>query len=402
MKATLPHSLQEDLQTKFPDFLLKKMNDFYANRMGKEWNGKHILRGKIPNENSIDLTSNDYLKFSNDPQVLHSQLTAFGEIHQNPLMSASFIHGNNPHTQLENRLADFFGAESAILCQSGYAANLGLMQALVEDSGVPVYIDMMTHMSVWNGIRLGNGKAISFMHNDMSHLARRINEYGAGIIVVDSVYSSNGSLAPLYELAEIARANNCTLIVDESHSFGTHGRHGKGLIHESGITDLVLFRTASLAKAFGSRAGIILCPDGFRDFFNITSKPQIFSSALMPFDIIGLRAISDLIQSETGDERRSRLHQYSFQLKKLLLEKGIDVTESESQIISLKVNSESKMMFLKEYLENKGIYGAPFCTPATAKKKPLLRFSLHSELPQDMLEYIAVNCQKAFSALTLQ
>jgi CAI-1 autoinducer synthase len=381
---------------KYPDFLLKRMDDFYANRLHKEWGGEHILRGAAPGEGSINLLSNDYLRLSVDSQVLASQSGSFDGAAHTPLMSASFIHGEAPQTVLERRLASFFGSESALLCQSGYVANLGLMQTLVEDMDVPVYIDMMAHMSIWNGIQMGNGKAVPFMHNDISHLEKRISQLGSGIIVVDSIYSTDGSIAPLRELAEIARTKNCTLIVDESHSFGTHGPNGKGLVEELGINDVVLFRTASLAKAFASRAGLILCPKEFGDYFNVTSKPQIFSSALMPFDINGLNAVLDLINSETGDERRVRLHRHSNQLKELLMETGIDVSESESQIIGLKAKSEHKMMLLKQTLDKEGIFGAPFCTPATAKKRPVLRFSLHSELQADELQHVAVSCKKAF------
>lgn len=383
-------------QQKYPDFLLKRMDDFYASRLHKEWGGKHILRGAVPREGSINLLSNDYLRLSVDSQVLASQAEPFKGTAQTPLMSASFIHGEAPQAVLERKLASFFGSESAILCQSGYAANLGLMQTLVEDTDVPVYIDMMAHMSIWNGIQMGNGKAVPFMHNDIGHLESKIALFGSGIIVVDSIYSTDGSVAPLHKLAELARAKNCTLIVDESHSFGTHGPDGRGLVEELGINDVVLFRTASLAKAFASRAGLILCPKEFGDYFSITSKPQIFSSALMPFDISGLNTVLDLVNSETGNERRLKLNQHSVQLKNLLLGIGIDVSESESQIIGLKVKSESKMMLLKQTLDEEGIFGAPFCTPATAKKRPVLRFSLHSELQADELMHVALSCKKAF------
>jgi len=386
---------------KYPDFLLRKIDHFYGNRVFKEWNGRYIFEGTIPCENSICLTSNDYLRLSTDSHVLNSQVKAINEILQPPLMSASFICGDAPQKRLERRLASFFESESSILCQSGYVANLGLMQTLVEDMDVPVYIDMMAHMSIWNGIRLGGGKAVPFIHNDTSHLVRKITEYGPGIIVVDSVYSTDGSVAPLCDLAEVARSKQCTLIVDESHSFGTHGPNGKGLVTELGINEVVLLRTASLAKAFASRAGLILCPKEFGDFFSVTSKPQIFSSALMPFDIAGLDSVLDLVDSEIGGQKRVKLSQLYTQLKNLLLEAGIDVSESNSQIMALKVNSENKMFLLKETLEKDGIFGAPFFAPATPRKKPVLRFSLHSELAYDDLERIVARCIKAFTVLQI-
>lgn len=188
-------------------------------------------------------------------------------------------------------MAIFFKAESAILCQSGYVANLRLIQALIEGTDYPVYIDMMAHMSLWNGIQLGGGKAISFLHNDLEHLEKKIQQFGHGLILVDSIYSTDGCIAPLMELSILAKCNDCQLIVDESHSFGVCGIEGCGMICELGLEDDVLFRTASLAKAFGSRAGLILGKSDFNDFFNITVKPQIFSSALMLSDIVSISTV---------------------------------------------------------------------------------------------------------------
>ncbi|WP_312395909.1 alpha-hydroxyketone-type quorum-sensing autoinducer synthase [Chryseobacterium sp.] len=401
METQFNHSVITENHRKYPDFIAKKMDDFYVNRLQKEWEGRHIIRGRMPEESSINLTSNDYLRLSTETHVLNCQAEILTQISNMPLMSASFIHGEAPQAKLENRFAKFFEAESAILCQSGYVANLGLMQTLIEDMDIPVYTDSMAHMSIWNGIRLGGGKAVQFAHNDVDHLMQKINALGSGIIVVDAVYSTDGSIAPLPQLAEIARSKNCMLIVDESHSFGTHGPNGKGLVVGLGIQETVLFRTASLAKTFASRAGLILCPHDFADFFNVTSKPQIFSSALMPFDIAGLGGTLDLVDSQKGDERRSKLVNYSTILKDHLQELGIDVSESNSQILGIKAKSENNLLHLKEMLENERIFGAPFCLPATARKRPILRFSLHSELDPNDIQYIASSCRKALTELNI-
>lgn len=401
MKTQLNYSVNRKNQRKFPDFLAEKMENFYVNRLDKEWEGRNIIHGKVPESSSINLTSNDYLRLSTNAHVLGRQAEMLTQMSEMPLMSASFIHGEAPQAKLERRFASFFESEAAILCQSGYVANLGLMQTLIENLNIPVYVDIMAHMSIWNGIRLGGGKAIQFAHNDVENLVRKIDAFGSGIIVVDSVYSTDGSIAPLAELAEITRSKNCTLIVDESHSFGTHGPNGKGLVADLGIKETVLFRTASLAKTFASRAGLILCPQEFSDFFNVTSRPQIFSSALMPFDIAGLGAVLDIVNSELGNEKRSKLVEYSTKLNDHLQELGIDVSESNSQILAIKTKSENKLLHLKEMLENERIFGAAFCSPATAKKRPLLRFSLHSELNPNEIQYIASCCRNALTKLNI-
>lgn len=383
----------------FPDFLQKKIASFYVNRVGEEWNGKHVLRGLIPDKNALILTSNDYLFLANHDEVILAQVEALRANINVPLMSATFLHGENPQSVTEKRFAGFFDSEEAILCQSGYAANLGLLQTLTESTETPVYVDMMAHMSLWDGARLGNGHVIPFLHNSVEHLENKIRQFGPGILMLDAVYSTNGSICPLVEMVNLAHAAGCIIIVDESHSIGTHGPQGKGLVCELGLTDKVMFRTASLAKAFAGRAGLILCPRYFSDPFGVSSKPHIFSSALTLVDIAGLNMALDLISSAAvGDIRRTKLRWNSLLLKEQLLSLGFDVEESRSQIIALKTNSEWETIKLRDAMESHGVFGSPFCRPATARKRPLLRLSLHSELTMQDLDRIYIACKQISSS----
>ncbi len=166
-------------------------------------------------------------------------------------------------------------AEAGVLCQSGWCANTGLIQS-IANKDVPVYIDMLAHTSLWEGIHSAGANAVPFMHNDADHLRKQVKHHGAGVIVVDSLYSTSGSLCPLTEIVEISEENGCILVVDESHSLGTHGPHGKGLVVGLGLTEHVHFRTASLAKAFAGRAGFITCSERFSEYFRYESNPADF------------------------------------------------------------------------------------------------------------------------------
>ncbi|MFD3555935.1 aminotransferase class I/II-fold pyridoxal phosphate-dependent enzyme [Streptomyces goshikiensis] len=134
---------------------------------------------------------------------------------------------------LERALATHMGAPAGILCQSGWAANTGLLQALARP-GMPVYIDVLAHMSLWEGARIAGATVHRFRHNDIAHLRRRIGDTGPGIILVDSLYSTDGSVCPIPEAAEVAEETGCVLVVDESHSLGTHGARGEGMVFELG------------------------------------------------------------------------------------------------------------------------------------------------------------------------
>lgn len=384
---------RECLFDQYPTFLQKKMLAFYRDRLERDWNGKHIMRGLIPKKGDVVLTSNDYLFLANHQEIIAAQQAALAADLLSPIMSAVFLHGDNPQSLTEKRFANFFHAGEAVLCQSGYVANLGLLQVLTENTDIPVYCDFMSHMSLWDGVKLGGGRMVPFLHNDVEHLENKIRQYGPGLLIIDSVYSTNGSICPLTEMVNKAYSLGCIIIVDESHALGALGPQGKGLVVALGLVDKVMFRTASLAKAFANRAGLILCPDGFSDVFAVTSKPAIFSSALMPIDLAGLNKVLDLVSSVEGDTRRARLRFNSTFLKNKLLTLGLDVEGSNCQIIALKGGSDIETIRVRDILESYGVFGSPFCPPATAKKRSLIRLSLHSELTEQDLYRVYEACK---------
>jgi CAI-1 autoinducer synthase len=222
------------------------------------------------------------------------------------MMSAVFQQEESLGKNLEKKFAAYLGFENAVLCQSGWAANVGLIQAIAEEN-TPVYIDFMTHMSLWEGIKSAGARPISFRHNDVLHLEKLIKQHGCGIIAVDSVYSTNGSVSPLPEIIAIGNKYGCILVIDESHSLGTHGPNGKGMVYELGLSDQVHFLTASLAKAFVNRTGLIACSKEFAGYFPYISRPAIFSSAILPVDLAALKATLKIISE--ADDRRKKLRQ---------------------------------------------------------------------------------------------
>ncbi len=347
------------------------------------------MRGKKPGNNSIQLSSNDYLSLAKHPEILQATAESILREGGGLLMSGIFLHGENPILALEQKLAAFMQANGGVLCQSGFSANTGLIQSIADEQ-TPVYVDMLAHMSLWEGIRSAGAPAVMFYHNDPDHLERQVLKHGPGVIVVDSVYSTNGSVCPLNEIVEIGTAHGCVLVVDESHSLGTHGSRGEGLVASMGLADRVHFRTASLAKAFAGRAGFIACSEWFSDYFKFESTPAIFSSTLLPHEVAGLDATLDVIRSEGW--RRDKLHANSKYLRLAIEEMGYNLNDSEAQIISLESGTEQQTIVLREALEARGIFGSIFCAPATAKNRALMRFSINCALTEDELNRIIRVC----------
>jgi CAI-1 autoinducer synthase len=373
-----------------PEFLARRINAYYRDRVQNTWGGGHILRGRTPGSDAIRLVSNDYLALTRHPDILRAQAKVLLSEGNGLLMSGIFLlNDDSAQRDLELRLARFMQAEDGILCQSGYAANTGLLQTIASE-GTPVYVDMLAHVSLWEGVRCAGAKAVAFYHNDAEHLRRQILKYGPGVVVVDSVYSTNGSVCPLADIVEVGVSRGCIMVVDESHSLGTHGPQGKGMIVDQGLAEKVHFRTASLAKAFAGRAGFITCSARFTDYFKCESLPSIFSSTLLPHEIAGLDATLDIIQTE--DWRRQKLHANANYLRVHLSEMGYNVEDSKSQIISLEPGPEQRLMIVRDALEEHGIFGAPFLPPATSKNRTLMRFTLNCGLTEHELNRIIQAC----------
>lgn len=368
--------------------LQDRIDHFYQDRVATEWGHRHILRGRDPGPDSILLNSNDYLALSGHPRIAAAMADALTG--RSRIASGAFLHGEHPLVRLERALAEHLRAPASILCQSGWDANVGLLQS-ISDHSTPVYIDQLAHMSLWHGARNAGAPVHAFRHNAPSHLRERIERHGPGIIAVDSIYSTNGSRCPLPELCEIAEQTGCLLVVDESHSLGTDGPAGAGMVVEQGLTARVHFRTASLSKAFAGRAGFVtaISPE-FVDYFKMESYPAVFSSTLLAHDIAGLATTLDVIRE--ADHRRHRLRRVAEIIRTALSDLGFDMEGSDSHIVPILTGTDARAIAVRDFLEERGIFGSVFCPPATSHDRTLIRLSLHASLTDVQVERIIQAC----------
>jgi CAI-1 autoinducer synthase len=377
-----------------PDFLAVRVERYYRERVQDTWGGRHILHGRDPGPEALHLGSNDYLALSRHPRILAAMADTLARDGNGMLMSGIFLHGESPQLEFETNLGRFMQAQAGVLCQSGYCANTGLIQSIADDQ-TPVYADMLAHMSLWEGIRAAGAPGVMFHHNDPEHLLKQILRNGPGVILIDTVYSTNGSICPLRDIVDIAEERGCVLVADESHSLGTHGPNGEGLVVELGLADRVHFRTASLAKAFAARAGFIACNSRFTEYFKFEALPAIFSSTLLPHEVAGLAATLEVIRTEGW--RRDKLRAHSAYLREGLDDLGYNLNGSRSQIISLESGTEQQTIVLRDALEERGIFGSVFCAPATPKNRAMVRLSLNSALKQEELDRLLVACDEVRS-----
>ncbi|WP_261837032.1 alpha-hydroxyketone-type quorum-sensing autoinducer synthase [Vibrio ishigakensis] len=375
-----------------PRFIEDRLDFFLQDRIESNLNKKHLVQGKIPTTDAIVLQSNDYLSLSQNIQIQRAHQRAISANDDNVVMSAIFQQDELVKPEFETELAQFMGMESCLLAQSGWAANIGLLQTICAE-GVPVYIDFFAHMSLWEGAKIAGADIHPFMHNNTNHLRKLIARYGKGIILVDSVYSTIGTLAPLETICDIAQTSECALVVDESHSLGTHGPQGAGLVKQLGLSHQVDFITVSLAKTFAYRAGAILGSKKISQTLPFVSFPAIFSSAMLPSEIA--RLDTTLEEIRLAETKRKRLFSHAQTLRKGLKSIGFKV-RSQSQIVALECGNERNTERVRDFLEDNNIFGSVFCRPATTKNSNIIRFSLCADLDQQDIDDILTVCQLAY------
>ncbi len=365
--------------------LRQRIASEFQSRWENEWGSKFVTHGQQPGPNAVRLDGNDYLNVSGHPNITQAQLDSLRHNQDVVIQSGVFQLDGSPSSQFEKALASWLGKEGGMLCQSGYTANLGLLQ-VVADAETPVYLDSLAHMSLWEGVRAAKAPAYSFRHNDPVHLAKMMKRHGPGLVIVDSVYSTTGALCPLVDLLEVVEANESMILVDESHSLGTHGPGGRGLCAELGVTDRVHFISASLAKAFAGRAGFFTMPEELRAYLMCHSFPSIFSSCLLPHEVAGLMATLEVIKA--SDDARDKLAANTRRVRGFLAALGYPIHQGSEQIISLEAGTEFNTLALRDALEARGVFGAVFCAPATSRNRAMVRLTLNAGLTDAEMDHL--------------
>lgn len=248
----------------------------------------------------LDLASNDYLGLSQHPDVIEGGVAALRTWGAGSTGSRLVTGNTELHEGFETALAEFVGAESALVFSSGYTANLGAVVALSGRDSLLIS-DALTHASLVDACRLSRARVVVTPHRDVAAveaaLAARDEE--RAVVVTDSVFSADGGLAPLRELHAVCRKHGALLIVDEAHGLGVRGRGGRGLLHEVGLAgapDIVM--TTTLSKALGSQGGIVLGPAAVRAHLIDAARPFIFDTGLAPAAVGGAWAALRLLIAE--------------------------------------------------------------------------------------------------------
>lgn len=385
LSPAMPHNCPAD-----PKFLHDTVETYYRDRLDRTWGFDHPMKGATPGPNAIGLRSNDYLCLAGDARVIEAEVAALRRAGHGLSVSRIWLHHEqDPLNVFERRVATLMGAQAAVLANSGYCANVGLIQAVARPE-TPVYIDMKAHLSLWEGIKAAGAKPVPFRHNDFHHLDRLMRRDGPGVVVVDAVYSIDGNVCPLSDVVSVSEQHGGAIVLDETHSFGVRGRDGGGLAVELGLAGRIHFRTIGLSKAVSSRGGIVVCSERNAEFLRYESLPVIFSTQVLAHEIAGYNAILDIFQSDPW--RREQVHANHRYLATALDALGYNVSASKSQIIALEAGEIRATVALRKALEARGVFGALFFPPATPEKRCLIRFTAHCQLTRTELDRVIAVC----------
>jgi CAI-1 autoinducer synthase len=379
----------------YPNFLQKRV-DYYYNVRLKKLEGGSLFEGPLPKSSDIFIDNNDYLCLSNHSEIIDCQINELRHSEKS-LMSNVFAYERGIREDFETGFAVFTNQEDAMLCTSGLDANIGLLQTICEKD-THLYMDKMVHMSLYMGAQFSRAILHIFEHNNVNMLEDLVREFGVGVVVVDSVYSSFGSVCPLKEVAEVATKYGCILVVDESHSIGLYGSSGAGMVAELGLEEQVDFITASLSKAFCSRGGIITCSSQFRAYFRQASFPAIYSSMMLNHEAARFLKTLEIIKK--ADDRREKLLENMHYLHTHLDNIGFNTEISQSQILSLEVGNEMLAIKLRDLLMERGVVAAPFIPLAVPKNRCNARMTVNSGLTTLEMEHIVKSCKEVLPLVT--
>ena len=330
------------------------------------------------------LCSNNYLGLADHPDVREAAADAAMRWGVGAGASRLVSGTMTIHRRLEERLAEIAEAEAAVLFGSGYLANIGVVSALATEGGI-VCSDALNHASIVDGCRLARAETFVYDHADVEHLAWALDRAPArpAVIVTDSVFSMDGDVAPLAEIAELAQRYGARLVVDEAHGTGCVGPGGRGAVADAGVREAVDVVVGTLGKALGAYGAYASCSSEMREFLVNTSRPLIFSTAPPPPAVAGALAALGLLTAQP--ERVDALQANAEILRHELAREGFEVSGSTTQIVPLIVGDAALAMRICELAIDRGVFAQAIRPPTVAPGTSRLRLAVMASHSRDEL-----------------
>ena len=350
------------------------------------------LRRHLQPPSGIDLSSNDYLGLASHPLLKQKMAEAVLESGCGSTGSRLLRGDRAAFAAVESRFAAFKKTEASLYFGSGYTANIGVLGTFIERHDV-VFTDSQNHASIVDGIRLSRAKRVKFRHCDIDDVARKVrafpdNPIGAQkFLVTESLFSMDGDFAPLADYAQLCRETGTVLIVDEAHAVGVYGESGSGWIEHTRTGSEVFVSVDTAGKAMGVSGAFVSGPEWAVDYLIQRARPFMFSTAPPPALAAALDASLRVIEQEP--ERRRRLQELASFLRGVLVERGVDIGGSQSQIIPVILGENDRAKSVAAELEHEGFDVRAIRPPAVPPGTARLRVSVNALLDEVTLQRFA-------------
>jgi 7-keto-8-aminopelargonate synthetase-like enzyme len=350
---------------------------------------------------TILLGTYNYMGMTFDPDVIAAGKQAMEEFGAGTTGSRVLNGTFRDHRDVEAALREFYGMDHAMVFSTGYQANLGIISTLAG-KGDYIILDIDSHASIYDGCAMGNAEIVPFRHNDVEALEKRLKRIpeGAGkLVVLEGVYSMMGDVAPLKEMVRIAKENGAMVLVDEAHSMGFIGEHGRGVAEEQGVLDDVDFIIGTFSKSVGTVGGFCVSNHPKFEVMRLVCRPYVFTAALPP-SVMASSATS-IRKLMHGGNKRAHLWENSRTLHKGLKDLGFKLgTETpQSAIIAVIMPDLERGAMMWEALLKEGLYVNLARPPATPAGMTLLRCSLCAEHTAEQVQTILGMFERAGKAI---
>lgn len=357
----LPNSLKDKLQTRIENNSLRTL---HVNNVG------------------LDFYSNDYLGLAQSKSVAEKAKMCLENSHDvNGSTGSRLISGTHSlHIEVESELARFHKAESGLLFNSGYDANVGLFSSVLQKNDVLLF-DELIHASVRDGIRLSAANSYKFKHNDVYDLETKILRFKQNArqvyISIETVYSMDGDTAPLQDIVSLCEKHGVYLIVDEAHSGGVFGENGSGLVCALGLETKIFARVHTFGKALGCHGAVVLGSEDLRNYLINFSRAFIYTTAIPLHAVATIRAAYESLQEK---ELLQNLHLRISYFNKVVQKLGLSekFIKSNSAIHCCVLPGNDRVKNLAQKIQNQGVLVKPILSPTVANGQERLRICLHA------------------------
>ncbi|MGD7093000.1 glycine C-acetyltransferase [Bacillus subtilis] len=390
--------------TKEFEFLKAELDSMKENHTWQDIKQLESMQGPsvtVKHQKVIQLSSNNYLGFTSHPRLINAAQEAVQQYGAGTGSVRTIAGTFTMHQELEKKLAAFKKTEAALVFQSGFTTNQGVLSSILSKEDI-VISDELNHASIIDGIRLTKADKKVYQHVNMSDLERVLRKsmnYRMRLIVTDGVFSMDGNIAPLPDIVELAEKYDAFVMVDDAHASGVLGENGRGTVNHFGLDGRVHIQVGTLSKAIGVLGGYAAGSKVLIDYLRHKGRPFLFSTSHPPAVTAACMEAIDVLLEEP--EHMERLWENTVYFKAMLVKMGLTLTKSETPILPILIGDEGVAKQFSDQLLSHGVFAQSIVFPTVAKGKARIRTIITAEHTKDELDQALDVIEKTAKELQL-